>query len=283
MVESCRNDEDYMSVVDADGNDKDDEAGFTRTHWAYKEAVCPFPGCSEQSWSRARQTLWSVESDDKVLSYLKYHAMQSGLHGKNESNPMSESDIDVICETCRDQLQSWDDTFAVREEYRQHIRQLKKRKADQDTKDKKEARKGAGKGAQSSAIDTQAMLQMTQALGAMSSAMQQNFQQLQRPSSSSGSIITTRAAMHMDATPSYISDVIDDADQALNLVHVQEKHVMVPVSQLLLYKETIARAKESVKGAMGAMMTPLASLRTELGVLSNAEAVLDNLTRAQAS
>ena len=60
---------------------------------------------------------------------------------------------------------------------------------------------------------------------------------------------------------------------------VQEKHVSVPLSQLLLFKETIQRAKESVKGSMGAIMGPLNQMRVELGVLANAEEVLENIIK----
>ena len=58
---------------------------------------------------------------------------------------------------------------------------------------------------------------------------------------------------------------------------VQDKMVSVPFSTLMLCKETTNRSKEACKQALASMLTPMNQLRVELGVLSNTEAVLDEI------
>ena len=55
--------------------------------------------------------------------------------------------------------------------------------------------------------------------------------------------------------------------------------VTIPYSQLLLVKETVMRAKEAAKASMVALRGPFNQLRTEIGVLSNAESVPDELLK----
>ena len=58
-----------------------DRQGLVRTMYKYT-GTCPFPDCTPAAWNKARPRMWSLESAEKVLAYLKYHGMESGLHGK---------------------------------------------------------------------------------------------------------------------------------------------------------------------------------------------------------
>ena len=81
------------------------------------------------------------------------------------------------------------------------------------------------------------------------------------------------------AVPAFIDSAIREANQLDNgaALSVNEKMVSVPFSTLMLCKETTTRSKEACKQALASMLTPMNQLRVELGVLSNAESVLDQL------
>ena len=83
----------------------------------------------------------------------------------------------------------------------------------------------------------------------------------------------------LNSVPHYIASAIRSAEELDNGATLQcnEKIVGVPFSTLMLCKESTTRSKEACKQARASMLVPINKLRVELGVLSNTEAVLDQI------
>ena len=288
-MEASKNTEDYSNIIDRFGEPMEDYEAFDRTIYRLQAAVCPFPDCTWSSWDRAKKEMWSLESEDQVLCYLKQHGMNSTLHGQHKTNPLSEEDVDKIVDAQRPNVVCSVDDYKTREEWRAANREAQKRKAADDARWEQTNKKGRGGQKQHE------QQQVVASVGHLAHCMAQQQQQMQQQMNMIASMAagsSSSAAGHTDAiassaaghTQAYIADAIATAEvteKELNLTSVQEKMVTIPISQLLLYKETVARAKEAVKGAMANMMVPLNQLRCELGVLANAEEVLNNVVNSQ--
>ena len=275
-----------------DGVVVEDYDGLDRPFWRCVEKECPFPGCSENAWNRLKGDLWSVEGKDSVKSYLKQHAMNSDLHGKKKEYPMPEDIIDGILKDV--EIEETVDTFNDRKSYQDHVKdtreKISKRKRDQH-KDADRAWKrdqhedadrwGGSSSWQSESSDSKAirdsiatLAQNVATLAAVKAAGAEP-----PPMPVTQSIMQGPTSSELNSVPHFIASAIQRAEELDNgaTLHCQEKIVGVPFSTLMLCKESTTRSKEACKQALASMLVPINQLRVELGVLSNTEAVLDQI------
>ena len=282
-LECAKNNESYM-VVKHEGEVVEDFEGLDRPLWKCTEKCCPFPGCSDNAWHRLKTDLWSLESQDAVKSYLKQHGMNSDLHGKHKSDPLPEDKIDDILRSV--DIEQTVDTFADRQSYRQHLdmqrSKQEKRKWEQD--DGSSWRTSASSWREAADHNVQALhesvanLASTVATMAASSAAPPRMPLTQ-------ALTQGPSPAEVSHVPAFINAAITNAEQLDNgaTLSCNEKMVTVPFSKLLLARDTMTRGKEACKQALASLLTPMNQLRTELGVLANAEAVMDELIKTTQS
>ena len=287
-VEFSKNTENYF-VVKVDGEEVQDHDGLCRPLWRCTEQVCPFPQCTENAWNRVKSDLWSVESKDCVMSYLKQHGMQSGLHGGSKhpldvSGPLfTEDNIDriVLEADIEESIDTYQDRMAYKTQM--NLQSDRKRKREKhDDADQWHSSKGASSSNwQSESSGSKAILQNLETLA-------QNVATLvaaKSPGAEAPAMPVTKALMtgptssELQAVPHFIDSAIRSAQELDNgaTLRCNEKMVSVPFSTLVLCKETTARSKEACKQALASMLSPINQLRVECGVLSNSEAVLDQI------
>ena len=288
-IKGEQNAENYLKVLDEHGAEIEDYQGLERRAWQLKNKQnCPFPGCSDNAWDKARRHMWSLIGPDRVLAYLKNHAQQSTLHCKHiaeaERLPIDKLDELLV----QEEIEEYVDDFDTREAYRQNNEAIKKRKANEQWEQQHWRRHsagtqwdGAGSGAASSAgawapptaVDARidAVAGAVQSLAASMSAMQQHKplqpQQPQLPP--------------VSAIPAFITQALTIGNDAEwnpeSVVKVQERLVTIPYSQLLLIKETVQRSKEACKQSLASLLVPINSLRSEIGVMANAETIIQEV------
>ena len=282
LIDCSKNNENYF-VIKVDGVVVEDYDGLDRPFWRCVEKECPFPGCTENAWNRLKGDLWSVESIDSVKSYLKQHAMNSDLHGRNKEDPMPEDIIDNILKDV--EIEESIDTFNDRMAYKEQVKDTRdrnsKRKRDQHEDADRWHSKGGSSSWQSESSDSKAILESistlahnvatlaaAKAAGAEPPPMPVTKALMQGPTSS-----------ELHSVPHYIASAIRSAEELDNgaTLECNEKIVGVPFSTLMLCKESTTRSKEACKQALASMLVPINQLRVELGVLSNTEAVLDQI------
>ena len=285
LIDCSKNNENYF-VIKVDDVVVEDYDGLDRPFWRCVEKECPFPGCTENAWYRLKGDLWSVESIDSVKSYLKQHAMNSDLHGRHKESPMPEDIIDNILKDV--DIEESIDTFNHRMAYKEQIQDTRernsKRKRDQHEDADRWHSKGGSSSWQSESSDSQAIresiatlaqnvatLAAAKAAGAEPPPMPVTKTLMQGPTSS-----------ELNSVPHYIASAIRSAEELDNgaTLRCNEKIVGVPFSTLMLCKESTTRSKEACKQALASMLVPINQLRVELGVLSNTEAVLDEIIEA---
>ena len=282
LIDFSKNKENYFDIK-VDGVVVDDYDGLERPFWRCVEKKCPFPRCTENAWNRVKGDLWSVESIDSVKSYLKQHAMNSVLHGRNKESPMPEDIIDGILRDV--DIEESIDTFNDRMSYKEHVKDTRernsKRKRDQHEDADRWHSKGGSSSWQSESSDSKAILESI-------STLAQNVATLAAAKAAGAEpppMPVTRALMQgptsseLHSVPHYIASAIRSAEELDNgaTLECNEKIVGVPFSTLMLCKESTTRSKEACKQALASMLVPINQLRVELGVLSNTEAVLDKI------
>jgi hypothetical protein len=253
--------------------------------------------------------MWSLEGEQKLLGYLKNHAMLSSLHVRQSSKDrnehwMNEEALDEhLMGVVISQIECVEDTFAQRQVWRDHATLCKEHKQlDADGKrdasaawgdqgdhqqcgwgsketwdDQRGQRWESGKWGNQQPWKRRDTSNDSQgdkiALEERLASMQGQIQTLAAAGAPSGSV--------PDATPSFILAQLKHLDVVmephLNLTEVQEKLITVPLSTLMLLKETVTRSKEAVRSTMNSMMAPLNSLRIEISVLANTEDVVEKV------
>jgi len=298
-VTPSNNRENYFTLKDENGDVmEEDREDFVRTYYSYKACGCVFPNCSDNAWTKALKSLWSVESADKVVSYLKQHAVSSTNHCLDSDNPLARGEVDRLVNCIK--IEERDDTFEDRKSYRESLDEQKKRKAEEETNEERHKRKRGRKdwsakdwGSQSwgdrndwadaPAVNADLVnLQGTvQHIASSVQALCDHVAQPGQPGPSSGVAPTPIPS----TAPQWAFDVASAVDAQASvwnpsmLAAVQEQTITLPYSQLLLYKETIQRAREAAKSAMASMLEPLNKLRGEIAVLANAEGVVDDILK----
>ena len=273
-------------VVKVDGEEVEDHDGLCRPFWRCVEKECPFPGCSENAWNRLKGDLWSVESIDSVKSYLKQHAMNSDLHGRAKETPMPEDRIDSILQDV--EIEESIDTFNDRVAYQEQVKDSRdrnsKRKRDQHEDADRWHSKGGSSSWQSESSDSKAILESisTLAHNVATLAASKAAGAEPPPMPVTKSLMEGPTSSELNFVPHYINSAIHRAEELDNgsTLRVNEKIVGVPFSTLMLCKESTTRSKEACKQALASMLVPINQLRVELGVLSNTEAVLDQIIGA---
>ena len=282
-LEPCKNTENYF-VIKVDGNEVEDAPGICRPYWKCVEKECPFPGCSENAWNRVKSGLWSVESEDNVRAYLKQHGMESTLHGRNKTFPTPE---DIIDSNVRDaDIQEIEDTYEERQKHKSQMNlqeQGRKRKRDKQNDDGDQWQGDQWQGRSGASWQGEQPDLQPQILEAVASLAQGISVLAQGKASSSAeppkALMTGPSNAELRAVPHFIESAMDASMELDNgaTLSINEKMVSVPFSTLMLCKETTQRSKEACKQALASMLTPMSQLRVELGVLNNAEQVLDGI------
>ena len=282
LIDCSKNNENYF-VIKVDGVVVDDYDGLERPFWRCVEKEWPFPGCTENAWNRLKGDLWSVESIDSVKSYLKQHAMNSDLHGRNKEDPMPEDIIDNILKDV--DIEESNDTFNDRMAYKEQVKDTRdrnsKRKRDQHEDADRWHSKGGSSSWQSESSDSKAILESisTLAHNVATLAASKAAGAEPPPMPVTKSLMEGPTSSELNFVPHYINSAIQRAEELDNgsTLRVNEKIVGVPFSTLMLCKESTTRSKEACKQALASMLVPINQLRVELGVLSNTEAVLDQI------
>ena len=282
-LEPRKNNENYF-VIKVDGKEVEDVAGLCRSYWKCVEKDCPFSGCTDNAWNRVKSDLWSVESEDHVRAYLKQHGMESTLHGRNKTFPMPE---DIIDANVRDaDIQEIEDTWEERQKYKSQMNlqeQGRKRKRDKKNDDDDQWQGDQWQGRSGSSWQGEQPDLQPQILEAVASLAQGISVLAQGKASSSAeppkALMTGPSNAELRAVPAFIESAMDASMELDNgaTLSINEKMVSVPFSTLMLCKETTQRSKEACKQALASMLTPMSQLRVELGVLNNAEQVLDGI------
>ena len=283
LVDFSKNTEKYF-VVKVDGEEVEDHDGLCRPFWRCVEKECPFPGCSENAWNRVKSDLWSVEGADCVKSYLKQHGMESGLHGRNKDYPMPEDRIDAILQDV--EIEESIDTFNDRMAYKGQVKDTRdrnsKRKRDQhEDADRWQNSKGGSSSWQSESSDSKAILEsistLAQNVATLAAAKAAGAEPPPMPVTKA--LMQGPTSSELNSVPHYIASAIRSAEELDNgaTLRCNEKIVGVPFSTLMLCKESTTRSKEACKQALASMLVPINQLRVELGVLSNTEAVLNQI------
>ena len=285
LIDCSKNNENYF-VIKVDDVVVEDYDGLNRPFWRCVEKECPFSGCSENAWHRLKGDLWSVESMDSVKSYLKQHAMESVLHGRNKEHPMPEDIIDGILKDV--EIEESIDTFNDRMSYKEHVKDTRernsKRKRDNQHEDADRWHsKGGSSSWQSESSDSKAILEVIQTLAQnVSTLAAAKAAGAEAPMTVTKVLMQGPTSSELNSVPHYINSAIRRAEELDNgaTLRCNEKYVSVPFSTLMLCKESTTRSKEACKQALASMLVPINQLRVELGVLSNTEAVLDQIIGA---
>ena len=261
----------------------EDNENHVRQYWSLREMQeCCFPGCTQNSWVKAKKDLWSLEDGMQVLKYLKHHAMASTLHhnqkeGEHNEHWKDEQQIDemLMSTEIAGNILEVEDTYDVRQSWREFAR-----------RENQKLGAAAVKLEAASSWDDQQQWPKRQRTTKKSPedgttvALHQKVQNMQNAMEAMQQQLAGAGKAPADATPVYIQNYLKAldvhvTDPSLNLTEVQEKHVSMPLSQIHIMKETVVRSKEAVR-----LMTPLNSLRIELSVLANTEDVLENVIQA---
>jgi hypothetical protein len=284
LIDCSKNNENYF-VIKVDDAVVEDYDGLERPCWRCVEKECPFPGCSENAWNRVKKNLWSVESSDSVKSYLKQHAMESALHGKNKEHPMPEDRIDAILQDV--DIEESIDTFNDRMSYKEHMKDTRERNSKRK-RDEEDAERWRSEGGSSSwqceSSDSKALLEsiatLSQNVATLAAAKTAGAEPPLMPVTKA--LMQGPTSSELNSVPHYIASAIRSAEELDNgaTLRCNEKIVGVPFSTLMLCKESTTRSKEACKQALASMLVPINQLRVELGVLSNTEAVLDQIIGA---
>ena len=163
-VEFSKNTENYL-VVKEDGEEVQDHDGLCRPYWRCTEEVCPFPQCTEKAWNRVKSDLWSAESKDCVISYLKQHGMESGLHGGSKHHLdvvlFSEDNIDAIVlgADIEESIDTYQDRMAYKTQMNLQSDRKRKREKHDDADQWHNSKGGRSSNWQSESSDSKAILQ----------------------------------------------------------------------------------------------------------------------------
>jgi hypothetical protein len=329
-IEPNPNKEVYHEVRKDDEVVSDDE-DLVLQNWKANCDKCPFPGCSEQSFERAKAAWWSMDSHDKVLEYMKNHAKSSTLHCKSADWNLSNDEVDVILRTV--DVVVTDQTFADRQQYKKQIDVIEEKKKGQQQQDQRRDhkrwksseshwdhksggwysdwdtnfQKSGGDGAsshdwpavtdQGATIDhlTARMKELSESVTALQ--MESCAPALFGPPAEPMPPVFTppvftppvfspppaslQLARQPGPSPGWAVDHVGrntaSAWDPSMSVAVQERTITLPYSQLLLFKESMDRAREAGKSTMAAMCVALDQLRNEIGIMNNAEAVMHEL------
>ena len=284
-VEFSKNTENYF-VVKVDGEEVQDHDGLCRPLWRCTEQVCPFPQCTENAWNRVKSDLWSVESKDCVISYLKQHGMESGLHGRSK-HPLdavlfSEDNIDAIVleADIEESIDTYQDRMAYKTQMNLQSDRKRKREKHDDADQWHSSKGGSSSNWQSESSDSKAILQnlstLAQNVATLVAAKSPGAEAPAMPAVTKA-LMTGPTSSELQAVPHFIDSAIRSAQELDNGATLcsNEKMVSVPLSTLMLCKDTTKRSQEACKQALASMVTPVTQLRVGQGVLSNSEAVLD--------
>ena len=284
-VEFSKNTENYF-VVKVDGEEVQDRDGLCRPYWRCTEKVCPFPQCTEKAWNRVKSDLWSVESKDCVISYLKQHGMESGLHGGSKHHLdvvlFSENNIDaiVLAADIEESIDTYQDRMAYKTQKNLQSDRKRKREKHDDADQWHSSKGGSSSNWQSESSDSKAILQnlstLAQNVATLVAAKSPGAEAPAMPAVTKA-LMTGPTSSELQAVPHFIDSAIRSAQELDNgaTLRCNEKMVSVSFSTLVLCKETTKRSEEACKQALASMLTPMNQLRVECGVLSNSEAVLD--------
>ena len=278
------NKENYTKILDDKGEPMEDFEGHVRPIWRLRNTKqCPFPNCTENSWEKAKKLLWSLQSDEALASYVKQHGMNSTLHHKHPLEPLDEIAIDEVVATL--DIDELEDDFETRKAYKASVEENKEKKPN---KRKWGDDAWGGSAWNDSAMNWPAAPSNPDivVLQNQMQALTTNVQALTDAASSAGQhgspTITFPNAKAL-AVPTWAQQHADMAAAAVSqwdpsmLASVQERTITLPYSQLLLYKESVGRAREAAKGAMASLLGPLQTLQREVGNLANVESVLEDL------
>ena len=284
-VEFSKNTENYF-VVKVDGEEVQDHDGLCRPYWRCTEKVCPFPQCTEKAWNRVKSDLWSVESKDCVISYLKQHGMESGLHGGSKHHLdvvlFAENNIDAIVleADIEESIDTYQDRMAYKTQMNLQSGRKRKRDKKNDDDDQWQGDQWQGRSGSSWQGEPDSHKKILESLASLS----HNISVLAQGKASSSAeppkaLMTGPSNAELRAVPAFIESAMDASMELDNgaTLSINEKMVSVPFSTLMLCKETTQRSKEACKQALASMLTPMSQLRVELGVLNNAEQVLDGI------
>ena len=293
-IKPSLNKEKFWELRDEQGELLED--GPDKTQKLYKLACseCPFhelAPCSDHAFERAKKHWWSLRSPECVASYVKNHGMWSTLHGKAEQ-PLSEEAIDDVIYSLSTDIVEEDQDYDTRIAYKETIDKIEeKKKQDQQWgSGSAKRRKGDSWGSsgntwyqdgqdswgQSASADQSELTSNVAKLAEVVQTMQQTQMFQGMPSSP---LMLENAGT--PKPPQWATQAVDTAtatqwDPSMQ-VAVQEQTISMSYAQLLLYKETIDRAKEAAKASMASLCQNLTKLQHEVGVLNNCSVVIDDL------
>ena len=247
-----------------------EDTGEVRTYWYIPS--CPLEAdCSKQAFGRAN--CWSMESEEKCISYLKHHLLTSSKH-LEDGKPMSQEVIDNIVsdvevklgedsKTERDAYRVATAKAAEEKEKRQHKRPRASGSAREETWDDSWSTSAWGGG------DDDWKWQSP-----MASAMKDLQEQVRALREE---VAEAKAAQPLGRAAPALRDA--HAPLGNNPPHILqlEREVNIPVARLQLLKETLARSKETNKSAMAHMLRCLQNLKGETSVLANLEEQVDDM------
>ena len=278
-IDFAKNQENYF-VIKVDGEEVEDHPDLVRSLWRCTEDCCPFPGCSDSAWKRVKSDLWSVDSEDMVRCYIKQHGMESILHGRAKVDPLPEDRVDSFVRDA--DIQMSEDTWQDRQEYKKQVNsqeQGRKRKREKQDDSAHDQWHDSGSHSSNWRREPEPQNEILESLAKLTEVIKTATAPGKEPLPVIKALMTGPSSSEIRAVPSFIetamrdSETLDDGSR----LSVNEKMVSVPFSTLMLCKETTTRSKEACKQALASMLTPMNQLRIELGVLSNAESVLDQL------
>ena len=264
-----------MSIYEAEKNSESyfaDVEDEDRRLWHFTDKrECPFGGAKEcKAWDKHRHICWSLLSEHQVRCYIKQHAMSSSNH--NAKAPqlegwISEGQIDQIVGEL--EVLEVNDTKLHREEWGQS---LQKQKAGMASAAEDAAvHKGTKRKAHSD-VTSESVIHLAATVADLAA----RFSGGQSASSGMPMLLPAPPGMPMlmKSEPGRGPDAMmaellsEPAGQPAGLE--QTILVTMQISKLQLLLDSIIRAKEACKGAMGTLMT----LKHELMTLHNAEQVI---------
>ena len=312
-VKAQVNKEKYWELRDEHGELLDDAPGMTQKLYRAVCTECPFAhlsGCSDQSFERAKKSWWSLASKENVASYVKNHGMMSALHGRHADLPLEEEAIDGCLMNL--EVSEEEQDYDTRMSYKETIERIEAQKLKEKEKEAQERadydswgsssqvwkRQKADKGKSWSSSSWQSAAnswqreqaeqqdndlapskidKLTDVVQSMVQ-MQANSQaqQLMPPG-----MPLLDAVVPASKPPAWAPQAIDHAtapvwDPSMQM-SVQEQTISMSYAQLLLYRESIDRAREAARASMMSCIENLTKLKSEVTILNNASVVLDDI------
>ena len=224
--------------------------------------------CSAKSWNAAQ--VWSLCDAYTLIGYLMHHGINSDYHGMDR-------------QTCYDTIQAlwpdiewvyYDDTFDMRQQYRNAIRLQKAKSQAAPPKDKKRKIGDQTDDMVSSKLVSEIVGQTLQQVGFGGAGRGS-------PSSSSNepwAPFPPSPPIPPIAAPNSLIDLTADSSTGARMLDLKSDEIIVPLDKLKLMQESLQRSEHAISSSLAHTVEQAHKLTIERLIVINALDVISSFT-----